>query len=113
MELDRWLSGHHGGGTEDWRVEAEGGLRRGLQPQTDREADWMPRRVPAWTCAVGRAARLRGQFGDRQRSPGMALLTTVLAEWQAGDRWEAILKHLLSIKCVDLEGNVSIRPEGL
>lgn len=79
VELDRWLSGHHGGGTEDWRVEA-GGLRRGLQPHPDREADGMPRRVPAWTGAVGRAARLWGQFGDCQRSPGMALLTTVLAE---------------------------------
>lgn len=66
VELDRWLSGHLGGGTEDWRVEAGGRLRRGLQPSPDREADGMPRRVPAWACAVGRAARLRGQFGDCQ-----------------------------------------------
>lgn len=66
VELNRWLSGHLGGGTEDWRVEAGGRLRRGLQPSPDRETDGMPRRVPAWACAVGRAARLRGQFGDCQ-----------------------------------------------
>lgn len=56
-----------------------GGLRRGHQPPPDREADdGVARRVPAWTCAVGRAARLRGH-GDIELQ-GLALLTTALGE---------------------------------
>lgn len=76
VELDRWPESHLGEGTEDWKVEAGEGLRRGLQPSPDREADGMPRRVPAWACAAGRATGtvwglpMSSRYGPSDHSAG-------------------------------------------